>query len=204
MNKATIHHFWTKIRPFSYWYFLAAFLFFGATAVLALRANNMRAIELRDEVIAVDEKDGDVETALKELRAFVHSHMNADLAGGSTSIQHPVQLKYRYERLTAAEKQRTDQANKNIYSAAQAHCEALFPASASGGPRIPCIEQYVTENSQEEQPIPDSLYKFNFVSPHWSPDLAGWSIVLAALFFVLFVFRFVLERWIKFELHSHL
>lgn len=203
MDKSKLHHFWKRLRPFSYWYFFIGFVVFATVGVFALRANNLRAIELRDQVLSVDEQNGDVEAALTELREFVYSHMNADLSSG-TGIQQPVQLKYRYERLVEAEKARVEQSNSNIYTAAQAHCEALYPGSVSGGPRVPCIEQYVAEHGTTESAIPDALYKFSFVSPRWSPDLAGWSLVIAAIFFVLFVLRFILERWIKFELHQHL
>ena len=192
---------WQRIPPLSYWYFLGAFLFFAGMAIFALRANNLQAIRLRDQVLSVDEQNGDVEAALKELREYVYAHMNTDLSSG-TGVQQPVQLKYRYERLVAAEKARVEQVNSNIYTAAQAHCEALYPASTSGGPRVPCIEQYVAENGAKEQPIPDALYKFDFEPPRWSPDLAGWSLVLAGIFFVLFVFRFITQRWARFTIRQ--
>ena len=35
--------------------------------------------------------------------------------------------------------------------------------------------------------IPDSLYKFNFLSPTWSPDMAGWSMVVAIFFGLSFL-----------------
>lgn len=199
MDKRSLHHIWRKLRPVSYWYFFGLFVFFAVIGVWGLRQNNLRAIELRDKVAAVDKENGDVEAALRELRAHVYGHMNANLASG-TGIQHPIQLKYRYERLVKAEKARVDKANKNIYTKAQRHCERKYPASSSGGPRVPCIAQYVTKNGEKQKSIPDDLYKFDFVSPLWSPDLAGISIVLSGIFLLLFLIRFGMERWLKYEL----
>lgn len=199
MNKRKLHHLWTKIRGLSFWYLLLGLILFSSVAIFALRQNNLTAIRLREEVLAVDKKDGDVESALRELREFVYSHMNADLSAG-TSIQQPVQLKYTYERLAKAEKQRVEQANDSVYTQAQKFCEQKYPGSFSGGPRVPCIADYVSKNGEEEKPIPDDLYKFDFVSPRWTPDIAGISILLAAAFFLLLIIRFVLDRWLRLEL----
>jgi len=154
---------------------------------------------LRDAVIAADERAGDTETALRDLREYVYSHMNTDLTT-ENGIRPPIQLKFRYERLVEAEKKRVADSNSQIYTEAQAVCEQRFPAGLSGRGRVPCIEQYVSQNGVREQPIPDSLYKFDFVSPWWSPDLAGWSIVVSLLFLGLFITRFAVERWVKSEL----
>jgi hypothetical protein len=200
MNKRRLHHYWTKLRSVSPWYFLVLFVVSAALSVYALRSNNLRMIELRDAVVAADERGGDTEAALRDLREFVHSHMNTDLASGRNAIRPPVQLKFRYERLVAEEKKRVAASNAQIYTRAQEICEQRFPAGLSGGRRVPCIEQYVTQNGVREQSIPESLYKFDFVSPYWSPDLAGWSIVASGLFLLLGVSRFGMERWIKSEL----
>jgi len=103
----------------------------------------------------------------------------------------------------ATEKARVEAANGNIYTTAQAECEKQFPAGVSGSGRIGCIEQYVSNNGVAENPIPDALYKFDFVSPRWSPDAAGISLLLGGVFFLLFVVRFTLERWLKHKLRAH-
>ena len=203
MNKRKLHHVWTKIRPISPWYFLAIALVSGVVFIFAYRHNNVVALDLRDKVLQVDKDNGDVEVALRELREFTYSHMNANLAGGANSIYPPIQLKYRYERLAKAEKEKSAAVNAKVYSDAQATCERLYPASVSGGPRVPCIQDYVTQHGAKEQTIPDSLYKFAFVSPIWWSDLAGWSLIVSLLFFLLFAFRYAVERLVRYELHEH-
>ena len=202
MNKRKLHHVFVKLRPISHWYFAVLFVFSGVLAVYGLRQNNLTALELRDKVLQTDKENGDVEAALQELREFTYGHMNANLAS-ETGIYPPIQLKYTYERLVAAEQTRVQSENRDLYSEAQAHCEATRPQGFSGSNRISCIQQYVDEHgtaSAKPQTIPDSLYKFDFVSPAWSPDLAGLSLVIATLTLLLLVVRLLARWWLKSQL----
>lgn len=207
MNKRRLHHFWTQLRKISYGYLLLVCILFAILAIFSLRQNNLTALRLRDEVLKVDEQNGNTEAALKKLREYVYSHMNTNLAT-NTSVYPPIQLKYRYERLVAAEKARAEQANSNtVYNDAQVYCEQNFPAGFFGAGRLGCIQNYIDTHpasAVKAQPIPDALYKYNFESPRWSPDLAGWSLVFFAFFLLLFLIRFILERWLRYKLKSHL
>lgn len=191
---------WKRLRPISSWVFLILAVGFALLGVYGLRQNNLTALKLRDAVITADKNNTDVETPLRELREFTYSHMNADLSSG-TGVQQPIQLKYRYDRLVEAEKAKIESANSNIYTDAQNECEKQFPAGqvgVSGRGRISCIEDYVSSHGvTETASIPESLYKFDFVSPVWSPDLAGLALLASAVCSVLFVVRFTLEKWVK-------
>lgn len=186
-----------------YGIFLILFLLSAAVSIFALRSNNQQMIVLRDKVFEADKNNGDVEGALAELRTFVHSHMNTDLSGGGT-IKPPIQLKYTYERLVEAEQARSDKANTRIYTEAQEFCQSQNPAAVSGRSRVPCVEEYVTTHggaaAAVSSSIPPGLYKFDFVSPSWSPDLAGWSLVASIIFFILFVASFLMDRLLKMRL----
>lgn len=187
----------------NHWYFLIVFGISLAIGIAALRQNNLTMVRLRNEVAKADEQNGDVEGALRKLREHVHSHMNTDLSGPN-SIRPPIQLKHRYERLVQAELERVAQTNSQIYTEAQTVCEQRFPAGLSGSGRIPCIQEYVTSRGAKTNPIPDALYKFDFVSPNWSPDLAGWSLVVSAASAALFVIRYGLERLIRLQLRKQI
>lgn len=203
MDKRHLHHVWRKLQPINAWVFLILAVVFAAVGVYAMRQNNLVSIRLRDAVVEADKQNGDVETPLRALREHIYSHMNANLSSGGSGSQQPIQLKYRYDRLVAAEKARVEGANGNIYTQAQAVCEQQVPAGVSGRGRITCIEDYVSSRGVAENTIPDALYKFDFVSPTWSPDVAGISLLLAAACFILFVVRFTLERWMHHRLHAH-
>lgn len=197
VNKKSLHHFWTRLRPIKTWYFLVLFVSFAVLGVFALRNNYTEMVILREAVYRADREGVNVEQALHSLRAHVNGHMNTSLSGGPEAIYPPIHLKGTYDRLKKAEQERVDSTNSKVYTDAQAECERLHPGSFSGGPRVPCIEQYVKEHGTSLRPIPDALYKLDFASPSWSPDLAGWSLVLAGLFLALAILRFVLGRWLR-------
>lgn len=198
MNKRQIHHYYKKLSWIKPWHFLVLALISGAICVMALRANNQQMIELRQAVYAADKDGGDVQAPLKELQSYVTSHMNTSLNSGKTTVYPPIQLKYTYERLVTANNDAFAKANQQLYTEAQGHCERTNPAGSSGGSRIPCIQEYVqTRSTAKPAKIPDALYKFAFVSPKWSPDLAGWSMVLAATSVLLFAVTFISNRWLK-------
>lgn len=174
--------------------FLGLFVLFGVISVLALRANNQEMIRLRDAVYAADQQAGDVSTALNNLRTYVYGHMNTNLNSGGNTIKPPIHLKYSYERLVAAEKQRIDSINERLYPEAQAYCERQNPDPSAGRARLKCTENYVLNNGAKPNPIPPGLYQYDFVSPAWSPDLAGWSLIGCIIFLVAAVVRFVAEK----------
>lgn len=157
-------------------------------------------IKLRDAVYSADQNNSDVQGALERLQAYVTAHMNTNLSAGPNSVYPPVQLKYTYDRLVKAQSDQLGQTNTQLYTDAQHYCEQQDPTDFSGHNRVPCIEQYVaarTPDSVQLPAIPEALYKFSFVTPTWTPDLAGWSLVVAALSSLLFVFTGVAKLWFR-------
>ncbi len=159
MSKKPTISFWTKIRELSSWYFVFGLLISLTVLVFGLRHNNTVALKLKEDVVLADKQDKDIEGALFRLRTYVYGHMNTNLADGPNAIKPPIQLKYEYERLLAA-------------------------------------QSAVAAKGQLPQQIPDSLYKFDFVSPIWSPDVAGWSMLLSIVFGLLLASRLILEYWL--------
>lgn len=200
MNKRKLHHLWVKLRPVSYWYFLIGFIVTGLIAISALRQNNMEMIRLREAVKVADQTGNGVEEALQALRKHVYSHMNTDLTSGDNAIHPPIQLVHTYDRLTKGERERVAAHNKQVSDDAVRACEGRFPAGQIQA-RAQCVQEHITQHSiKEQQTVPKELYQYDFVSPIWSPDLAGWSLLATAVLFVLFVLRFGLERWLKHQL----
>jgi hypothetical protein len=196
MDKKQLHHLWTRIRPIRPQYFLAAFALSGVVCIAALRHNNQTMVKLRNDVYVADQNNGNVQAALEKLQTYVVSHMNTGLSTG-TNVYPPIQLKYTYDRLEQSAIQAT-QTNTQIYTNAQHYCEGQDSTDFSGHNRVPCIESYVTTHGgTKAAAIPTALYEFDFVATKWSPDLAGWSLVLSVLFLVLFVATAILDRWFK-------
>lgn len=187
------HKYLARISP---WQLLALAILFTIISIYALRSNALKTNKLREAVTIADQQNGDVEGALHDLRRHVYGHMNTNLSSGANPIKPPIQLKYRYERLLASEQERVKQLNNQVTSQAEAICGQQFPAGGFNAPRVACIQDYVASHASKDGDVADDLYKFDFVSPRWSPDLAGWSLVLAAIFFVLFTFRLAVRRFL--------
>lgn len=197
MNKRRLHHFYARFRRVKPVYFLALALVSAAVCVLALRANNQHMIKLRDAVYAADKNNADIQKPLKDLQAYVTRHMNTDLSAANTTVYPPIQLKYTYDRLVAAQSTAAAAANTDLYTAAQRYCEQQNSQDFSGRNRVPCIQQYVQQHDTRLAPIPDALYKFAFVSPRWSPDLAGLSLVVAFLSGVSGLVTLGVQFWLR-------
>lgn len=196
MDKRYLHHVWTKLRWLKPWYFLVLAIIATAVCVFALRANNEHMVQLRNAVYQADKDNGDVAGALRDLQAYVTSHMNTDLSSGSNAVYPPIQLKYTYERLVQAQKDA--QTSSQLYTQAQHYCESRNSVDFSGRNRVPCIEQYVqSHGGAKPSTIPDALYKFDFVSPRWSTDLAGWSLLAAMLLWLSFAVSLLVRLWFK-------
>lgn len=202
MNKRHLHHWSKQLEALKPWYFFVLAIFFGIICIFALRANNQHMVELREAVYKADKENGDVQGALQDLQAYVTRHMNTNLDAGPNAVYPPIQLQYTYQRLVESQGAGRAKANQDLYTEAQKYCESQNSQDFSGRNRVPCIQQYVqARTTPATAPIPDALYKFSFATPRWSPDLAGWSMVLTVLSAVfgvlLIIFRTVVYRMLK-------
>ncbi|HUC87765.1 MAG TPA: hypothetical protein VMR95_01270 [Candidatus Binatia bacterium] len=197
MNKKYWHHVWTKIRLVKPWYFLILAVVFGAVSVYALRQNNLGMERLRSDVFVTDQDNGNVNGALEALQAYVTAHMNTDLSSGPNGAYPPIQLQYTYARLQQAANQSASAQNSQLYTNAENSCQSQIPNGFSGRYRVGCVEQYVESHGESVTQIPTSLYEFDFISPTWSPDLAGWGLVATALSFLVFLVFWLTDRWFR-------
>ncbi len=138
--------------------------------------------------------NGDVEAALRNLRAYVYGHMNTSLSSGPNAVHPPIQLQHTYERLQQAQEATLGQGDSSLYQAAQAYCEGQ---SDVGSEVITCIQQYATAHGAQLAAIPAGLYEFDFTSAKWSPDLAGWSLVITVISALAFLVSAPYHWWAK-------
>lgn len=186
--------FLAKIWKISAKTWLYLFVVTAIICIFALRHNNQTMVKLRNDVYTADKNDGDVNAALNKLKNYIFTHMNTSLDSGS-NIKPPIQLKYTYQRLYDAKYNDLQAANQKIYNAGKQACPG--PADTYDPDRLACIENYAVRHgvSGASINIPAGLYEFDFVSPTWSPDLAGWTLLLAAIFLCLFLIRFAFYRF---------
>lgn len=187
-----------RVKP---WHFLLALtVVSGVVCVVALRDNYAHMVSLRDAVYTADKNDANTTVALQNLQAYVTRHMNASLAQPN-GVYPPIQLKYTYDRLVQAQGEQLAQIsgqNSQVYTDAQHYCEGLYPGGYVIN-KIPCIQNYINSHGVNTpinlKPIPASLYEFDFVSPRWSPDLAGWSLLTTIALFAATAAAFVASRF---------
>ncbi len=185
-----------KIVQISARTWLYIFICFSLLTVLGLRHNNQTMVKLRDAVFVADKDNKDVNTALNNLREYVYGHMNTNLSSGNNNIKPPIQLKYTYQRLYNSELSHVQSANQSLYTDAELYCQSINNAYF-GTTRVPCVQNYVINHGlkQANVSIPAGLYQFDFVSPTWSPDLAGWSLVLSLIFLIALVLKFGFDKF---------
>lgn len=147
----------------------------GLTTLFALRQNNARMLELRQTVIDADATGHAVYESLAALQSHVTSHMNATppKLGSEPSIQ----LKATYDRAKAIEDANVSAARNAVAAEAARQCESgsagqLLSVTAS------CVANYTAAHPINERRIVPDLYRYDFVSPRWSADLAGWALLV--------------------------
>jgi hypothetical protein len=101
----------------------------------------------------------------------------------------PVQLSRSYERAKAAETARVTAEREKVTQDGIAFCEGQFAASRLTV-RSQCIADYGAANPvQPERTIVVDLYRYDFVSPIWTPDRAGWLVLVSIVLVTILVLR---------------
>lgn len=156
-----------------------------------LRLNNIGMVERREAVISADEEgNGDIIIQrLYELQRYVSTHMNTDLSGG-------VKLQASYSRDWAAwnaDRYSAQNANGDIYQKAVDVCKPQFSYTSSA--YIHCISSELDKYppasdlaSATSEP-PEAAYIHSFTSPLWSPDWAGWTVLISVLLTLFIIIR---------------
>ncbi len=191
-----LYHLWMRVRIVKAWYLVAALALSLVICITMLRQNNLQMVRFRSEVYTADQQNGDVNGALKKLQNYVTGHMNTSLTA-SNGVYPPIQLKYTYSRLLAAAQATADAQKAHIYTDAQSYCQTQNSTDFSGKNRVPCIEDYVTNHKVSAASVPSAMYEFSFISPTWSPDFAGWMVIITMLIAFLTLVRIVLGLWLR-------
>lgn len=162
-------------------------------------------VERRTAVMTADE-NGDQEVIVQRLSALqrhVSSHMNTDLGRG-------VYLEASYNRdLQIWQSKQFGDANPNgnIYLKAQEVCAPQFSSYSSA--YLQCTTSELAKYPAAEGPADGSgkpsqeTYIHDFASPTWSPDFAGWSLVVCALIALAIVARIISIGILKLMLRKH-
>jgi hypothetical protein len=187
------------------WQLVVLLLLAGFIAATFLRLNNIGMVERRTAVLNADES-GDQETLIQRLSAlqrYVSSHMNTDLGRG-------VYLEESYNRdLEAWQSQQFGDSNPNgnIYQKAQEVCAPQFSGYSSA--YLQCTTSELSKYPAATGPSDGTgkptqeTYIHSFASPVWSPDFAGWSLVVCAAIIAFIMIRLISLGILKLLLRRH-
>ena len=149
-----------------------------------LRLNNIGMVERRAAVVNADSVGNDQVTKdrLIALQHYVSAHMNTDMGKGvylETSYKKAVKVAYDSASST-----------NNIYKKAQEVCAPKFTSWSTA--YIQCtvseLAKYPEGSNTVNLPNPNK-YLHSFASPVWSPDFAGWSLLISAAILTIILAR---------------
>jgi hypothetical protein len=192
MNKRNIHHALVVLRQLQVKHLVILLAVLVMASVFFLRQNNLHMIERRNLVVRADEQNKDIPQAITNLRNYVASHMNTGMGDKGVYLEHSYQRSYEAAVTQAAQ---GATAGATIYRQADQDCQSKFPKASGFSAYVQCVTDKVGSSGIPTGPItpPSSdLYRFNFVSPAWSPDVAGFTLLLAVLLALLLVGRLLL------------
>lgn len=180
-----------RLQKVKTWQLIILLVLMSFVAATFLRLNNIGMVQRRTAVLAADEA-GDseiIQNRLYDLQRYVSDHMNTDLDKGvylETSYKKAVQAAYE----TASN---DNNPNGNIYKKAQQVCAPQFTHWSMEYIRCTTGElaKYpAASNLVGAIKLPNvNTYKYDFVSPLWSADFAGWSVLICVVILLMIFVR---------------
>jgi len=187
------------------WQLVVLLILSGFISATLLRLNNIGMVERRSAVIAADNvgTNGITQSRLYDLQRYVSEHMNTDMGKGvylESTYKRDVQTAY-------ANASNGDNPNGNIYKKAQEVCAPQFTHYSYA--YLQCttgeLAKYPEGSnliSSANLPIADA-YLHVFVSPLWSPDFAGWSVLVFVVILIMIIVRLTSVGVLKLLLRHH-
>lgn len=186
------------------WQLVVLLLLVTFIAATFLRLNNIGMIERRSAVLAADETGNmeDTKRRLYDLQQYVSSHMNTDMGRGIY-----LESQYNRDRQAAYDAAAAmSSSGQNIYKQITDACRAQFSAWA---PYFQCVQDRLDTSAPADDPSdnlvlpkPES-YRHVFVSPAWSADFAGLSVLIAAVIAIMIIARLIGLAVLRFLLKRH-
>lgn len=171
---------------------LVPLVFLSATF---LRMNNLGMVERRDAVLTADKAGttDDVQRSLADLQNYVAAHMNTGIGKG-------VYLQSIYDKAYDAALQGaadTDNPNSAVYQQASVECRAKWKGGVESfrDDYVQCVVDRVSQLAPQANPtatLPQADdYRFDYVSPLWSPDFAGLFTLLTGVIIILILVKII-------------
>ena len=161
-------------------------------------------VERRTAVINADAAgdDGITQSRLYDLQRYVSAHMGTDMGNG-VSLVATYNRDYQTQLNQAASYANE---NGNIYKKAQQVCVSQFSHYSQA--YVQCTTDELAKYPSGKDLVnsinlPSALYRYTFVSPLWSSDFAGWSLVVCVVILIMILLRFIGVVILRFLLRQH-
>ena len=189
-NKRQVKRSIRQLQHLKTWQLVILLLLVGFIAATFLRLNNIGMLQRREAVLNAD-TTGDptaIKSRLFDLQRYVTSHMNADMGS--------IYLEGQYKRdsqIAIDAASGVTNPNGNIYRKAQEVCAPKFTSYTQA--YLQCTVDYLAQYAPADTPsstvkLPKAdAYRFSYVSPLWSPDFAGFSVLICLLILVMIFVR---------------
>lgn len=186
-----MYHIIRRIQRVKTWQLLIILVLSGFLTATFLRLNNIGTAQRYESVLTADKegKDDDTANRMYDLQRYASDHMNAGVE--------QFDLTYQYERdVKKVIEAATDDSNPNgnVNAKAEAVCRPQFAGWSLA--YVKCFTDELAKYPSAPNPADNvvlpspALYRHAFVSPLWSPDFAGFSLLFFLVIAVIIVVRF--------------
>lgn len=181
-----------RLESIKTWQLVVLLVLACFVAATFLRLNNTGMVERRNAVLAADEAgdESDILARLYDLQRYSAAHMNSE-----TGVFYLQATYNRDVKQLMGISSNDDATGTNSPQArADAICNPHLGTSGYSKAYQDCIINELSKEGQIIDPasikMPStSLYRHSFISPLWSPDFAGWSVLLVLIIAMVILVR---------------
>lgn len=204
-DKRTIRHSIKTVQAIKTWQLLILLLLALFLTATFLRLNNTGMLARRNAVESADKAGNADETAARiyDLQRFSAAHMNAESGVFYLQEQYNRDVKAAIAAASGdTDGYDTPQAradaicnpNLQIHGYSKAYQDCMLRELSKAG--------QVVDPASIDLPKP-ALYRYSFTAPIWSPDFAGWSMVVTVLIALVIILRLITLAILRYLLHRH-
>lgn len=205
-DKRQIHTTIKRLTVLKTWQLLVLLVLSLFVSATFLRLNNTGMIERRNAIAGADKAGNtqDISSRIYDIQRYAASHMNADT--GVFYLQHTYNLDVR--KAMAASDGASSTGDNSPQAKADAVCNPNLQIHGYSKEYQDCMLRELSKTGQVIDPatvsLPDpALYRYSFASPMWSPDFAGFSVLVSLLIALIIVGRLVVLVTLRILLKWH-
>lgn len=202
-DRRTIRQNIKRLQAVRTWQLCIILILTVVVAATFLRMNNTGMVARRNAVTAAD-KSGDqaaITNRIYDLQKYSASHMNA-----STGVLY---LQEQYNRdtkraLEASSSTSSDMARANAEAEAVCHPQFYGYSTAYLRCFVDELAKHPAASKLPEASLPNpALYRYNVISPVWSADFAGFSVVACVVIALVILARLISLTVLRILLKRH-